>query len=456
METLRCKMCGGIIEIDEKTGLAVCEYCGTKQTVPKINDEKLTALFERANFYRSKNEFDKALAIYEGIIIEVPEEAEAYWGICLCRYGIEYVTDPKTGSHIPTCHRTQFRSILNDESYHLAMKNADSASSELYYNEAHIIDRLQKNILSISSKEEPFDIFICYKETDTDGRRTVDSKIAENIYNRLTGVGYRVFFSRITLEDKIGTAYEPYIFAAINSSKIMLVVGTNTENFNSVWVKNEWSRFLSLIEKGEEKTLVPCYKSISPYELPVEFAALQAQDMEKIGAVDDLIRGIRKIIGLPGKNSNNDDLYDYSSNNESKTDNADSGYEKQPDNKKSIIFCKYCGAKFADDALYCPNCGQSINKNNYTGRTAVSDNSVSAKTDLNKPGRLLCENNFFRKFNYKTRLFDFLYIFVFIVFVAFIYVDYSRTHNLFDLYLAIFGGFVFFTSILWCNITYKA
>ena len=32
-------------------------------------------------------------------------EAEAYWGLVLCRYGIEYVNDPATGKKVPTCHR---------------------------------------------------------------------------------------------------------------------------------------------------------------------------------------------------------------------------------------------------------------------------------------------------------------------------------------------------------------
>lgn len=59
-----------------------------------------------------------------------------------------------------------------------------------------------------------------------------------------------------------------------------------------------WSRFLGLIEKGEKKTLIPCYKGIDVYDMPREFARLQAQDMGKIGAMQDLLRGVGKIIGV--------------------------------------------------------------------------------------------------------------------------------------------------------------
>ena len=78
---------------------------------------------------------------------------------------------------------------------------------------------IQKGILAISQKEDPFDVFICYKETDAHGRRTQDSVLANDLYHQLTQEGFKVFFSRITLEDKLGTAYEPYIFAALNSAK---------------------------------------------------------------------------------------------------------------------------------------------------------------------------------------------------------------------------------------------
>ena len=116
------------------------------------------------------------------------------------------------------------------------------------------------------------------------------------MYDALTDKGYRVFFSRITLEEKLGVEYEPYIFAALNSAKIMLAFGTDYEYFNAVWVKNEWSRFLKLMAKDKEKHLIPCYKGIDAYDMPSEFAKLQAQDLGKVGAMQDLLRGIEKII----------------------------------------------------------------------------------------------------------------------------------------------------------------
>lgn len=297
MAVFKCKMCGGTLEVQEGMTVCECEYCGSVQTVPQLDNEKKINLFTRANRLRSACEFDKAAGVYETIVADFPEEAEAYWGLILCKYGIEYVDDPKTGKKIPTCHRSSFDSIMDDQDFEMVMEYSDQTSRAIYREEAKAIEALRIGINEVSSKEDPYDIFICYKETDAMGERTIDSVIAQDVYDALVEKGYKVFFSRITLEDKLGQEYEPYIFAALNSAKVMLAFGTDYEYYNAVWVKNEWSRFLSLIEKGAKKTLIPCFKGIDAYDMPKEFARLQAQDMGKVGAIQDLLRGIGKILG---------------------------------------------------------------------------------------------------------------------------------------------------------------
>ena len=296
MSIFKCKMCGGTLEINNNETVAECAYCGTKQTIPNLDDEKRANLYDRANHFRRNNEFDKASTIYEQILNEDGSDAEAYWSLVLCRYGIEYVEDPASHKRVPTVNRAQFTSVFDDDNYKSALKHADDYQKSIYEEEAKAINEIQKGILAISQKEEPFDVFICYKESDNNGRRTPDSVLANDLYHQLTQEGFKVFFARITLEDKLGSAYEPYIFAALNSAKIMVVLGTKPEYFNAVWVKNEWSRFLALIKNGAKKMLIPAYKDMDPYDLPEEFSHLQAQDMSKLGFMQDLIRAVKKIL----------------------------------------------------------------------------------------------------------------------------------------------------------------
>lgn len=301
MALFKCKMCGGTLEINNNETVATCEYCGTQQTLPKLDDDRRSNLYDRANHFRRNNEFDKAMGIYEQILNEDGSDAEAYWSLVLCRYGIEYVEDPSSHKRLPTVNRAQFTSVFDDDNYKSALQYADNNQRAVYESEAKAINEIQKGILAISQKEDPFDVFICYKETDQSGRRTPDSVLANDLYHQLVQEGFKVFFSRITLEDKIGAAYEPYIFAALNSAKVMVVLGTKPEYFQAVWVRNEWSRYLSLIKQGQKKVLVPAYKDMDPYDLPEEFSHLQAQDMSRLGFMQDLIRGIQKVLGTQRK-----------------------------------------------------------------------------------------------------------------------------------------------------------
>lgn len=335
----KCKMCGGSLEVEKGQTICECEYCGTKQTVSSTDDEITTNLYNRANNLRMKSEFDKAQEIYEKIITKSPNEAEAYWGVILCKYGIEYVEDPDTYKKVPTCHRTQLESVLTDVDYLSAIEKADSNQKLIYEQEAKKIDKLQKDILAIVHNEKPFDVFICYKETDESGKRTVDSALANDIYYQLTQEGLKVFYAAITLENKLGQEYEPYIFSALNSARVMLVVGTKPENFNSVWVKNEWSRYLKLMKNDRSKTLIPCFRDMDAYDLPDEFSHLQAQDMGKIGFINDVVRGIKKLI-TPTKAQSESTVVVESSN----TDTA-------PLLKRSFIFLE--DGKWQDADEYC-------------------------------------------------------------------------------------------------------
>lgn len=296
MAIIKCKMCGGDMVLSPDQRCGTCEYCGSTMTLPKVDDEQRAAAFNRGNHFRRIGEFDKALMVYERILQEDDTDAEAHWCCALCRFGIEYVKDPASGAYVPTCHRASFDSFLEDVDYLAALQYADPVARRQYEQDGAQIAEVQRGVLKISRQEEPFDVFLCYKESDDRGQRTVDSTLAQVIYYELTEQGYRVFFARITLEDKAGQEYEPYIFAALHSARVMVVVGTKPEYLNAVWVKNEWSRYLALMKDDRKRLLIPCYRDMDPYDLPEQLSVLQSYDMSRIGFLQDLIRGIDKVL----------------------------------------------------------------------------------------------------------------------------------------------------------------
>ena len=116
-----------------------------------------------------------------------------------------------------------FNDLIKD--FEQALENADSVARSVYREEAKQIEELRKGIIDVSSKEEPYDIFICYKDSEKSKgvERTADSYEAQNLYTHLTSLGYRVFFSRESLRDKVSENWEPYIFNALTTAKVMIL-----------------------------------------------------------------------------------------------------------------------------------------------------------------------------------------------------------------------------------------
>lgn len=295
MGALKCKMCGSNLEIEDSITVCKCEKCGTSQTVPDIEDDKELKLFERAGRLRFNCDFDKAAGIYDTITDSYPEEAEGYWGLILCKYGIEYADDA-SGKKIPVCHRTSYNSVMDEEDFELVMENSNSESRAIYREEAKIIEETRKEYIRIAESEQPYDIYISYRAQDDNGDKTPVSEIAGHLYNKLTSAGYRVFLSEAALKGKKRSDCEPYIYSALNSANVMLALGTSYDDYNDVWVKNEWNRYLEIAEKNKNKCLIPCYKDVDEYDIPKEFAGLKVCQLGNDDTFNNIMAEIANVV----------------------------------------------------------------------------------------------------------------------------------------------------------------
>ncbi len=288
-------MCGSNLDIGDSITVCKCEKCGTSQTVPDIEDDKELKLFERAGRLRFNCDFDKAAGIYNTITDSYTEEAEGYWGLILCKYGIEYA-DNASGKKVPVCHRISYDSVMDDEDFELVMENSDSESRAIFREEAKIIEENRKKYIQIAESEQPYDIYISYRAKDDNGDKTAVSEIAGHLYNKLTSARYRVFLSEAALKGKKQSDCEPYIYSALNSANVMLALGTSYDDYNNVWVKNEWNRYLEIAEKNKNKCLIPCYKDVDEYDIPKEFAGLKVCQLGNDDTFNNIMAEIANVV----------------------------------------------------------------------------------------------------------------------------------------------------------------
>lgn len=277
-----CYNCGG--EIISRGGRFVCSSCGSYMP-EQISGEEVSLLYAAfqklrlADFYEAEREFDD-------IIRRHPRNAQGYWGRLMSHYGIKYEKD-YDGRCIPTCYATSIDSVYESSDYRKALELADAETQAVFKDHADYMERVRKEWLEKASREKPYDIFISFKDSDTEEQKngrehTVDSDYLRELYFYLLKKGYRVFFSRESLEDKGGEKYEPYIYAALSTAKVMLVYGSKPEYINATWVKNEWTRYQKRIRSGEKHpdSLIVAYKGFSPKDLPLELSESGRQHLD--------------------------------------------------------------------------------------------------------------------------------------------------------------------------------
>lgn len=277
MSRNQCNICGANYKYI--AGRWICPGCGAYKPEELSNEEE-TLLYNAATRLRVQD-FIEAEELYFDIIQKYPKQHEAYWGYVCSRYGVKMEVD-FDGKQIPTCCFPNIESFTKDKYFKKAVEYAPSDMAVWYKEQAAYIDRVRAEWIEKAKKEPPYDIFISYKKSDKENglERTEDAVNALELYIHLARQGYNVFYADESLRDKIGEKYEPYIFQALKTAKIMIVYASSAEYINSTWVKNEWHRYLKQMESGEKREgslLVVC-DGFSPSELPKVLSSKQCLD----------------------------------------------------------------------------------------------------------------------------------------------------------------------------------
>ncbi|MBQ4586901.1 MAG: leucine-rich repeat protein [Clostridia bacterium] len=298
MEHHVCKCCGMLLK--REGNYYVCDYCMNKWMIDVAND---VSAVERVAAWMAlrQGDFHKATELFEEIIIKDDKNHEAYWGRALARNAIVYVNDVVEDKKVPTCNNITEASFLNDKDVKKAIELAPEDVAVGYKKQIDYLENIRVEWLEKASKEPPYDVFISFKDSDRENgiERTKDSFDAQEIYTALVDAGYKVFFSRVSLRGKVAEQYEPYIYNAIKTAKVMIVFGEKPEYFNSTWIKNEWTRFKARIDGGEKhkNSLVVVVKDMNPGDLPIALRARQAMNMTDLTFFETLKNHIASIVG---------------------------------------------------------------------------------------------------------------------------------------------------------------
>ncbi len=294
----KCRSCGD--KTRKEGSNFICRSCGS--IWPIITEDSLRVKLENAWDALRTGDFDKSSIMFDDIIYDEKQNFEAHWGKALAENGIQFVTDLNEHKKVPTCNNITESSFLTNKDVKEAISLAPKEISEDYKQRSEKIEEIRLEWLKKVSKEPPYDVFICFKDSDKENgiERTDDSIVAQDIYTYLVDKGYKVFYSRVSLSGILAEHYEPYVYNAIKTAKVMVVYGQKAEYFNSVWLRNEWKRFGKRIENGEKhkNSLVVAYENVDVSELPAALKSRQCINMAGTTAFVSLANHIDKIIEI--------------------------------------------------------------------------------------------------------------------------------------------------------------
>lgn len=139
MLVYRCIVCGCIMYVGGSFSSMLCEHCGVVAAIPP-DLEKYGDFYNEATYFRQKGNYEKALEIYDKLLSEDREAAEAYFGRMLCRYGVKYKKDQEQERWRPDCYLSQNTPIREDADYLKALGFAGERARHIYRKFAEQID----------------------------------------------------------------------------------------------------------------------------------------------------------------------------------------------------------------------------------------------------------------------------------------------------------------------------
>lgn len=283
-----CEKCSG--QLREEIDKYVCNYCTSEFIKNKNLENDIIILLNHAQKLRNEFDFDASMKKYEEILELNEKTLEAHWGYLLSKLGVIYVKE--NNIYKPTCNRLILNSIKEEKHFTCILSFSNEDEKKWYLREADEIESIRLKLLKISNSEEAYDIFISYKAVEN-SKPTLDSQLATDLYHDLVKKKYRVFMSRISLNNVVGDDYEPYIYNALNTSKLMLLISTKEEYLDSPWVRNEWTRFLNLKKISPyERKIIPIYRDINTKLIDPRLKSIQSLTIGDLNFYSTLTKNI--------------------------------------------------------------------------------------------------------------------------------------------------------------------
>jgi hypothetical protein len=281
-----CPYCGGPVK-SVSAEVGQCLYCQMESQLNTIqyadippqllNEiETIKHLRQNAEFYNAKKRIN--------YILENPKYKKfttimhhIYWQAFLCDYSVVFeqpVSSDKT-VYLPTFFSFNYKKMTDNEYYKKAIdlcnQNEDYKSLKSLNVLIQSLEKYANEFLNLREKHSKFSIFISFKHLDDSNKPTLDYEYALKLYTHLDSkLHKKTFFSPVALKNIGSEIFEPHIYFGLYTASLFVLICTSPEYFESVWVKNEWTRYLKFqkLSPKNKNILIAIPNGFHKNELP--------------------------------------------------------------------------------------------------------------------------------------------------------------------------------------------
>lgn len=147
----------------------------------------------------------------------------------------------------------------------------------------------EKSDLENKIEETDYQVFISFKNVGQ------DAVLAEELFHELEKRGIRSFFSKYSINESAKSNYVDFIDEALDSSLLLVAVGTCKKNLTSKWVKSEINQFRTLMNGEEEDKR--SIASLRSKEYPESELPSGIRSFQSFSDVNALVRFIEVFLG---------------------------------------------------------------------------------------------------------------------------------------------------------------
>ncbi len=286
MRERACKNCGGKSYEVVGQNMVKCQFCGTLYVDEHASKEEEVLLVGAYELAREQK-FDEAIKEFDKILTLYPLSFESFYGRCLARHKIVFYTSRVTKK--PRFFGDEIPSILEDEDFLSAVKNAPAEVIKTYQDQAKKIEKLHETYLE--NKDTTFDVVLADPRLDKENSTTLQG--VENLQKE----GIKTYFLQ-QLKEKEN---ETLTFIALKTCKAFVMFANDKKGYENAEIKNLYDRylyFMSLREKSRTSLILCLNKEkISISELPEQFSSCKNPlDLNSSSFIEDFVARVKEEI----------------------------------------------------------------------------------------------------------------------------------------------------------------